>query len=125
MLILAIGDIIGRPGRRAVQQLLPSLRQQYGLELVIANGENAAGGFGLTPDTAKELLDAGVDVNTEDEDGLTALMWAIRGGTWGRRVEIVQLLLDAGANVNAKSDNGITVLMTVAFSGTFAARYAM
>ncbi len=64
MLILAIGDIVGRPGRRAVSQLLPGLRQQYGLDLVIANSENAAGGLGLTPDTAKELLDSGVDVLT-------------------------------------------------------------
>jgi metallophosphoesterase (TIGR00282 family) len=64
MLILAIGDIVGRPGRRAVSQLLPGLRQQYGLDLVIANGENAAGGVGLTPETAKELLSGGVDVIT-------------------------------------------------------------
>ena len=64
MLILAIGDIVGKPGRKALSQLLPGLRQQYGLELVIANGENAAGGIGLTPDTAQELLDAGVDAIT-------------------------------------------------------------
>jgi len=59
-----IGDIIGRPGRQAVKELLPDLRQQYGLSLVIANAENAAGGFGLTSTTAMELLDAGVDVLT-------------------------------------------------------------
>ncbi len=59
-----IGDIIGRPGRQAVQKLLPGLKQQYGMGLVMANAENAAGGFGLTPATAKELLNAGVDVLT-------------------------------------------------------------
>jgi metallophosphoesterase (TIGR00282 family) len=64
MLILAIGDIVGKPGRKALSQLLPDLRQQYGLDLVIANGENAAGGIGLTPDTAKEIFDAGVEVIT-------------------------------------------------------------
>ena len=64
MLILAIGDIIGRPGRRAVNKLVPDLRQQYGVDLIIANGENVAGGLGLTPTTAKELLSAGVDVLT-------------------------------------------------------------
>ena len=64
MLILAVGDIIGKPGRRAVQELLPGLRQQYGLDLVIANGENVAGGLGLTSTTAREVLDAGVDVLT-------------------------------------------------------------
>jgi len=64
VLILAVGDIIGKPGRRAVQELLPGLRQQYGLDLVIANGENVAGGLGLTSTTAREVLDAGVDVLT-------------------------------------------------------------
>jgi metallophosphoesterase (TIGR00282 family) len=64
VLILAIGDIVGRPGRRTINQLLPGLRQQYALELVIANAENAAGGVGLTPDTAKELLSDGVDILT-------------------------------------------------------------
>jgi hypothetical protein len=64
VLILAIGDLVGRPGRKAISQLLPGLRQQYGLDLVIANGENVAGGVGLTPDTAKELLEEGVDVLT-------------------------------------------------------------
>jgi len=64
MLILMIGDVIGRPGRRALHQLLPDLRQQYGLDLIIANAENTAGGLGLTSTTARELLDAGVDVLT-------------------------------------------------------------
>jgi len=64
MLILAVGDTVGKPGRRAIQRLTPELRQQYGLTLVIANAENAAGGIGLTLATAEELLDAGVDVLT-------------------------------------------------------------
>jgi len=64
VLILVIGDIIGRPGRQATQELLPNLRQQYGLDLVIANAENVAGGLGLTSTTAKGLLNAGVDVLT-------------------------------------------------------------
>jgi metallophosphoesterase (TIGR00282 family) len=64
VLILAIGDLVGRPGRKAISQFLPGLRQQYALDLVIANAENVAGGIGLTPDTAKELLKGGVDVLT-------------------------------------------------------------
>ena len=64
MLVLAIGDIIGRPGRRAIKELLPDLKQQYGVDVVIANAENVAGGLGLTPATADELLEAGVDVLT-------------------------------------------------------------
>jgi hypothetical protein len=59
-----IGDVVGRPGRRAVQSLVPDLRGKYGLDLVIANAENAAGGLGLTLATAEELLRSGVDVLT-------------------------------------------------------------
>jgi metallophosphoesterase (TIGR00282 family) len=64
MRILAIGDIIGNPGRQTVQRLLPQIRQDYSIEMVIANGENVAGGFGLTSNTAKDLFNAGVDVLT-------------------------------------------------------------
>lgn len=64
MRILVIGDVIGRPGRRAVRHLVPGLRHDMQLDLVIANGENAAGGKGLTPETADELLGSGVDVIT-------------------------------------------------------------
>lgn len=62
--LLFIGDIVGRVGRRALQQLLPRLVGRYDIDLVIANGENAASGFGLTADVIWELLDAGVDVIT-------------------------------------------------------------
>lgn len=64
MRILIIGDVVGRPGRRAVEAFVPSLRSKHGVDLVIANGENAAGGFGITLETTKELLRAGVDVIT-------------------------------------------------------------
>ena len=59
-----IGDIVGRPGRAAVLKFVPDLRRELGLDLVIANGENAAGGLGLTPDTAQEILSCGIDVIT-------------------------------------------------------------
>jgi len=62
--ILAIGDIVGKPARKAVRELLPSLYREYGIDLVIGNGENAAGGVGLTPSTAQELFDSGIDVIT-------------------------------------------------------------
>jgi len=64
MKILAIGDIIGNPGRQAIQRLLPGIRQDYSIDMVIANAENVAGGFGLTSNTAKDLFNAGVDVLT-------------------------------------------------------------
>ena len=59
-----IGDIIGKPGRRAVQEFLPGLCHEYRIDLVIANGENAAGGLGITVSTSQELLESGVDVIT-------------------------------------------------------------
>ncbi len=59
-----IGDVMGKPGRRAVGALLPSLRRELRPDLVIANGENAAAGFGLTEATAQELFEAGVEVIT-------------------------------------------------------------
>lgn len=64
MRILIVGDVVGRPGRRAVRQLLPQVVAETGAELVVANGENAAGGFGLTRETTRELLEAGIDVIT-------------------------------------------------------------
>jgi len=62
--ILAIGDIVGAPGRQAVERLLPELRQQQQLDFVLANGENAAGGLGITPSICNTLFGCGVDVIT-------------------------------------------------------------
>jgi hypothetical protein len=59
-----IGDVIGKPGRVAVEQLLPGLRKERGIDFVTANGENLAGGMGLTESTAIALFEAGVDVIT-------------------------------------------------------------
>jgi metallophosphoesterase (TIGR00282 family) len=64
VLILVIGDVIGRPGRRAVARLMPGIIEKYGVDLVVANAENIAGGIGVTIATAQELLDAGVNVLT-------------------------------------------------------------
>jgi metallophosphoesterase (TIGR00282 family) len=65
--ILFIGDIVGEPGRRAVTELLPRLRRQHSPDLVIANGENSAGGSGITPKTAAEIFDAGVNLITSGD----------------------------------------------------------
>ena len=65
--ILFLGDIVGEPGRRAVTQLVPRLREQHALDVVIANGENSAGGSGITPATAKEIFSAGVDLITSGD----------------------------------------------------------
>jgi metallophosphoesterase (TIGR00282 family) len=65
--ILFIGDIVGEPGRRAVKILLPKLREQHALDFVIANGENSAGGSGITPKMADEIFSAGVNVITSGD----------------------------------------------------------
>jgi 2',3'-cyclic-nucleotide 2'-phosphodiesterase len=62
--ILFIGDVVARAGRRVVRDLLPGLREEYSIDFVIANGENAAGGIGITPKEAGDLFGAGVDVIT-------------------------------------------------------------
>lgn len=60
MRILFIGDIVGKPGRRAVRRLLPSVRSMHAPDVVIANGENMAGGAGITRDTAREMFRLGI-----------------------------------------------------------------
>ena len=62
--VLMIGDMIGKPGREAVERLLPDLREERGIDFVTANGDNVAGGMGLTPSTAESILASGVDVIT-------------------------------------------------------------
>jgi metallophosphoesterase (TIGR00282 family) len=62
--VLGLGDVIGKPGRDAVRALLPRIRRECGVDVVVANAENSAGGLGTTPETADDLLDAGVDVLT-------------------------------------------------------------
>lgn len=64
MRIAFFGDIVGRPGRTVVKARLPLLREKLGLQAVIANAENAAGGIGITRETLREVFSAGVDVAT-------------------------------------------------------------
>jgi hypothetical protein len=64
MNILVIGDIVGRPGRKALRNMLPDLQQQHNISFTIANAENAAGGIGLTKEVMNEILASGVDVLT-------------------------------------------------------------
>ena len=79
MNILFIGDIVGEPGRKAVRELVPKLRAQHKIDLCIANGENSAGGSGITQNTAAEIFAAGVDIITSgdhvwDQKEIYALM---------------------------------------------------
>ena len=64
MRLLFVGDIIGKPGRRALQSLLPRLVDQHRTDFVVVNVENAAGGFGVTPEIMDELSDLPIDCFT-------------------------------------------------------------
>lgn len=79
MRILFFGDIVGRPGRQAITNVLPRWRAQYHPDVVIANGENVAAGMGITPALAEELHGAGVEIIT-------------LGNHTFRRKEVVDLL---------------------------------
>ena len=65
--ILTAGDIVGRPGRRVVKELLPVVVRERGIDFVVVNAENAAGGSGITLDVSQELLGLGVDVFTSGD----------------------------------------------------------
>jgi len=82
--VLFLGDIVGKPGRAAVRHFVPVLRERHGLDLCVGNSENSAGGAGITPESADDLLDAGLDLLT--------------GGnhTWSKR-EILPYLDRAGS----------------------------
>ena len=62
--VLAVGDVVGRPGRRFLKRALPILKKRYGYDALVVNVENAAGGFGMTPEIYDEFLDMGIDVMT-------------------------------------------------------------
>ena len=64
MRLLFLGDVVGRPGRNAVIDRLPALRERWALDCVVINGENAAGGFGLTEAICDDLIGAGADAVT-------------------------------------------------------------
>ncbi|MFH1594720.1 MAG: TIGR00282 family metallophosphoesterase [Candidatus Omnitrophota bacterium] len=67
MKLLFIGDIVGKPGREAIKALVPDLVEKNGIDFVVANAENAAGGSGLTPSIADELFDYGIGVLTNGD----------------------------------------------------------
>ena len=85
--LLFIGDIVGQPGRRAVAELVPALRTEHGIDFVVANGENSAGGSGITPKTAEEIFAAGIDVITSGDHlwDQKEVVELLDGETLGRR----------------------------------------
>lgn len=83
MRILFIGDIVGEPGRKAVKELVPKITKREKIDFIVANGENAAGGSGVTPALVDELLSYGVDVITSGDH------------IWKRKEIIDRIALDA------------------------------
>ena len=74
-----VGDIVGRPGRKLIKEHLKNIKNEFDIDIVVANGENASHGFGLTIKNAQELFDCGIDV--------------ITGGnhTWDKKKDILEL----------------------------------
>jgi metallophosphoesterase (TIGR00282 family) len=64
MRLLFIGDVVGGPGRRGLRETMPSLREEYAPDLIVVNGENSAGGMGITERTANDIFDTGAGVIT-------------------------------------------------------------
>lgn len=104
MTILFVGDIVGRPGRRAAKLLIPKLQKKLKVDLVVANGENLAGGKGMTKETYDEMVTAGVDCFTSgnhitskkeflpylERDEVCVIRPANMGGVSGRGERVVK-----------------------------------
>ncbi len=113
MRLLFLGDIVGRPGRAVVSSLLPGLVERHRLDFVVINGENAAGGFGITEEIAQDVLDAGADVITTGNhafDQREALVFAERQPRFLRPVNFPAGTPGRGANLFV-ARNGARVLV--------------
>jgi len=121
MRLLFLGDIVGRPGRKAVIDALPGLRRRYALDFVIINGENAAGGFGITEAIFEELIAAGADVVTLGNhafDQKEALVFIERHERLIRPINYPQGTPGRGATL-VKSAGGAEVLVINAMGRIF------
>ena len=123
MRVLFLGDVVGRSGRVAVIEHLPKLRERYALDFVVVNGENAAGGFGITEPILTELLDAGADVVTTGNhvfDQREALVFIERHDRLLRPLNFPQGTPGKGAGL-FKSKSGADVLVVNAQGRVFMA----
>ncbi|HUW73260.1 MAG TPA: TIGR00282 family metallophosphoesterase [Methyloceanibacter sp.] len=113
MRILFLGDVVGRSGRVAVLDILPKLRERYAADFVVVNGENSAGGFGISEAIFTELIDAGADVVTTGNhvwDQREALIFIERHDRLLRPVNFPQGTPGRGAGL-FKAANGMDVLV--------------
>jgi 2',3'-cyclic-nucleotide 2'-phosphodiesterase len=121
MRMLFLGDVVGRSGRTAIIETLPKLRERYGAHFVVVNGENAAGGFGITEQILTELLDAGADVVTSGNhvwDQREALVFIERHDRLLRPINFPQGAPGRGAGL-FKASNGADVLVINAMGRVF------
>lgn len=121
MHILFLGDMVGRAGRNAVYARLPDLIDNHGIEFVVVNGENAAGGFGVTEAILRETLDAGADVMTTGNhvwDQREALTFADRHDRFLRPANFPDGTPGRGANV-FEARNGARVLVANVMGNMF------
>lgn len=121
MRLLFLGDIVGRTGRNTVLEHLPGIRQRYSLDFVIINGENAAGGFGITESILDELLDAGADCVTLGNhafDQKETLVFIERHERMIRPINFPKGTPGKGA-VMLKAKNGADVLVINAMGRVF------
>ncbi len=113
MRLLFLGDVLGRPGRNAVCERLPELRQRLAADFVIVNGENAAGGFGITEPIFHDLRDAGADAVTTGNhvwDQRDALVFIARQNRLLRPLNYPAGTPGAGAGL-FRAENGAEVLV--------------
>lgn len=121
MRLLFLGDVVGRTGRAAVVQSLPRLVADYRLDFVVVNGENAAGGFGITEDILRSLLDAGADAVTTGNhafDQREALVFAERQERFIRPVNYPEGTPGRGSGLFT-ARNGARVLVVNAMGRVF------
>ncbi len=121
MRLLFLGDIVGRTGRNAVVERLPGLVAEHGLDFVVINGENAAGGFGITEDILQSVLDSGADVVTTGNhvfDQREALVFAERQERFLRPVNYPAGTPGRGAGLFT-ARNGARVLVVNAMGRVF------
>jgi metallophosphoesterase (TIGR00282 family) len=119
--LLFLGDVVGRSGRAIVADLLPGLIQRHGFDFVVVNGENAAGGFGITEEIFQGLLDAGADCVTTGNhvwDQREALIFAGRQDRFLRPVNYPPGTPGRGANVFA-ARNGARILVVNVMGAIF------
>ena len=121
MRVLFLGDVVGRAGRAGIVDMLPRIREKYELDFVVVNGDNAAGGFGISEDILEQLLDAGADVVTGGDhvwDQRETLVFIERQDRLLRPVNFPKGVPGRGSQIY-KTKTGLDVLVVHALGRVF------